>query len=231
MPRSDYQPYWDENIEQWAELYLDISHGQETYDAPPWFSKLYASTLGRVERNLMKQRYAQTVLFLDKYLKPGLTMSDIGCGTGIFVIEALKRGARINAIDFAPRALEITRTNVARHFPSAAVDYYQIDVQRQQLPLSDVAVAMGVTPYLSDLTSFLANALPTTKLFYCLYVDGNHWANRLRSGLPFLNVRGLRFCSREQIDNFYRRHRYRLLERTNFATGFIDLAAPAPSSS
>jgi len=224
MPRSDYQPYWNENIEKWAELYLDISHGHETYDAAPWFSKLYASTLGRVERNLMKQRYARTISFLDKHLKPGVTVSDIGCGTGIFVVEALRRGARVNAIDFAPRALEITRINVARYFTSAAVDYYQLDVQQQRLPRSDVAIAMGVTPYLADLAAFLGNALPTTRLFYCLYVDGKHWANRLRTGLPFLNVRRLRFYSRGQIDNIYRRHGYRLLERTKFATGFIDLA-------
>jgi predicted RNA methylase len=230
MPRLDYRPYWDENIDKWADLYLEISHGHEKYDAPPWFSRFYAATLGRVERNLMKQRYEQTILFLNKYVKPGITMSDIGCGTGIFVVEALKRGARVNAIDFSPRALEITRTNVARHFPSAAVGYYQVDVQQQTLPLSDVAVAMGVTPYLSDLAAFLANALPTTKLFYCLYVDGKHWANRLRSALPFLNVRGLQFCSREQIDNIYRRYGYRVLERDNFATGFIDLAAPEPVS-
>lgn len=225
MPKIDYKSYWDQNIDKWGELYLEMSHGEERLHAPNWLSNLYQVSVGRLERKLMSERYNRTVRFLDSYLQPGVRVSDIGCGTGIFVVQAAKRAARVNAIDFSTQALEITKRRVTEHSPSASVDYYQLDVQTQSLPESDVAIAMGVAPYISDLPAFLANILPTTKLFCCLYVDPDHWANRVRTALPLLNVRKLQFHSRKQVDAIYRQYGWQILSRTNFATGYIDVVA------
>ena len=88
----DYRSYWNQNIERWGDFYLDISHGHETLNAPPWLAAMYRATVGRLERRLMAERYARTVALLDRFVRPGITLSDLGCGTGIFVVEALKRG-------------------------------------------------------------------------------------------------------------------------------------------
>ena len=225
MPKIDYRSYWDQNIDKWGELYLEMSHPDEKLNAPNWLSNLYQISVGRLERRLMSERYDRTVKFLDSYLQPGVKLSDIGCGTGVFVVQAVKRAAHVNAIDFSAHALDITTRRVNEYSPSASVDYYQLDVQTQQVPQSDVAIAMGVAPYISDLAAFLANILPFTKVFCCLYVDPSHWANRLRTALPLLNVRKLQFHSREEVDAIYSQHGWHILDRTNFATGYIDVAA------
>jgi predicted RNA methylase len=219
-----YRSYWESNISKWGELYLDISHGHESLWGPKWFTSAYRSTIGRLERKLMAQRYARTIEFLDAHVKPGVVFSDVGCGTGIFVIEALRRGATVNAIDFTASALKITRENVEKNCPGGQVNYFQMDVQEQKLPKSDVLLAMGVTPYFSDLSAFLDNALPSTRAIFCLYIDPSHWANRLRSALPFLNVRGLRYFGRGDVDKLYAKHGWTLVERKQFATGYIDFA-------
>jgi cyclopropane fatty-acyl-phospholipid synthase-like methyltransferase len=226
VPPEDekYRVYWERNIARWADLYLDISHGHETLCGPRWFSGLYWATIGRLERRLMAERYARTIEFLDAHVKRGMVLSDIGCGTGIFVVEALKHGASVHAIDFAASAIELTRQNVDRHCPNGVVWYHQIDVQKDALPASDVTLAMGLTPYLTDLSAFLRQTLPKTKLLFCLYVDPDHWANRLRQAAPFLNVRGLRFYSRDDVDGLYARHGWKVKERRDFATGYVDLA-------
>jgi SAM-dependent methyltransferase len=224
-PDRDYRAYWERNIDAWGEFYLDISHGQETLAGPRWFSALYRATVGRLERRLMAERYARTIAFLDAYVKPGMVVSDLGCGTGIFVVEALRRGASVNAIDFTASAVDITRKNVAKYCPNGNVKYHQLDVQRDAIPLSDVTLAMGLTPYLTDLPGFLQHALPRTKLMFCLYVDSNHGANRIRRLVPILNVRNLQCFAREEIDRLYAEHGWTLKERRAFATGFIDLAA------
>ena len=43
-----YKRYWDRNITKWGELYLDISHGHETFAGPPWFSTVYHATVGLI---------------------------------------------------------------------------------------------------------------------------------------------------------------------------------------
>lgn len=228
MNSRRYRDYWDENIDKWGEFYLDISHGHEILPGPRWFTGMYHATIGRLERRLMAQRYARTIEFLDAHIRPGIVLSDVGCGTGIFVVEALRRGAVVNAIDFTDMAIEMTRANVAKHCPTGAVRYYQLDVQQQPLPKSDVTLAMGLTPYLTDLPAFFSHTLSNTGMLFCLFVNPRHWANRLRARLPMLNVRGLQCYAVEDVDRLYAQHRWHLIERRRFATGYIDRAERLP---
>ena len=77
----------------------------------------------------MKERYRWTIAFLDEYVKPGTVFSDLGCGTGIFVVEAAKRGGIVNAVDFSESSLVATRRAVETCAPDAKVTYVRADVQ------------------------------------------------------------------------------------------------------
>ena len=83
---------------------------------------------------------------------------------------------------------------------------------------------MGVTPYLQEIAPFYDNILPTTKTLYCLILDPTHWANRVRSVFPLLNVRDMHWFSKSEIDSILLRHNWQLIERTPFASGYLDLA-------
>jgi SAM-dependent methyltransferase len=48
---------------------------------------------------------------LGSHLKPGMTVLELGCGTGYFTRELARSGADIVAIDVSPELLEIARTN------------------------------------------------------------------------------------------------------------------------
>jgi cyclopropane fatty-acyl-phospholipid synthase-like methyltransferase len=222
--KRDYREYWDRNIDKWGELYLHMSHGQEELAGPTWFASLYSSTIGHLERRLMAERYIRTVTFIDMHVKPGTVLSDLGCGTGLFVVEALRRGAVVNAIDFSSSAIEITQRNVATYCPDGKVNFQCLDVQADELPPSDVTLAMGLTPYLNDLAAFMDRALPRTRMLFCLFVDPKHWANRIRWACPLLNVRGLQAYEKGDVDRLYARHGWKLRERQAFGTGYIDLA-------
>lgn len=222
---TNYRKYWEKNIERWGEFYLEISHGHEHYDAPAWLGTIYRATIGRIESRLMRERFELTSRFIDEFVTAGCVFADIGCGTGIFTVAALKRGARVHAIDFSERALEITQSNVRKYIPDGDVSYHQVDVQLDALPKSDVAIMIGVAPYVANLEACLESVLVSTNVLLCQYVEPKHWANRIRRALPILNVRQLIFHSAEDVDALYERHRWKLMTRRPFATGILDIAS------
>jgi SAM-dependent methyltransferase len=58
-----------------------------------------------------KLRWARRVKMLSSHLKPGMTVLELGCGTGSFTRELARSGANVVAIDLSPELLEIARAN------------------------------------------------------------------------------------------------------------------------
>jgi cyclopropane fatty-acyl-phospholipid synthase-like methyltransferase len=218
-----YEEYWNRNIDLWADKYLEISHGHESFDRPAWFTAIYNATVGRIERRLMKHRYQLTIQFIDEYVGRGTRFSDLGCGTGIFVVEAAKRGAIVTAVDFSESSLNAARKTVEHYAQEASVTFIQADVQRIALPEADVTLAMGVTPYLTEIKGFLRNVLPSTGILCCQYTDPHAWASVIRRLFPILDVRSLQCYGAEEIDAIYRENGASLLRRSAFASGYIDV--------
>jgi SAM-dependent methyltransferase len=58
-----------------------------------------------------KRRWARRVRMLSKHLVPGMSVLELGCGTGHFTRELARSGAEIVAIDVSPELMEIARAN------------------------------------------------------------------------------------------------------------------------
>ncbi|MBO0696676.1 MAG: class I SAM-dependent methyltransferase [Verrucomicrobia bacterium] len=58
-----------------------------------------------------KLRWARRVKMLSSHLRPGMTVLELGCGTGSFTRELSRSGADIIAIDVSPELLEIARVD------------------------------------------------------------------------------------------------------------------------
>jgi ubiquinone/menaquinone biosynthesis C-methylase UbiE len=58
-----------------------------------------------------KLRWSRRVKMLSSHLRPGMTVLELGCGTGYFTRELARSGADIIAIDVSPELLEIARAN------------------------------------------------------------------------------------------------------------------------
>ena len=219
--------YWDKNIANWGKFYLEISHSGESFDAPKWLGLLYHRTIVPIEARLMTQRFELTMNFIKQYVQVDMVTVDVGCGTGIFTVEMLKRGASVKAVDYVQGALDLTKSLVEDLVPEYTdkVEYLLMDVTQQRLPESGLVIAMGVTPYVENLSDFYANILPTTKIFYCLILDPKHWANIIRKYVPILNVRNMNCFDRSLVDSLLANHHWKLINRQDFASGYIDVAA------
>src|SRR6202158_4494491 len=58
-----------------------------------------------------KVRWARRVKMLSGHLGPGMSVLELGCGTGYFTRELARSGADIVAIDVSPELLEIAKAN------------------------------------------------------------------------------------------------------------------------
>lgn len=55
--------------------------------------------------------YITTMKYIDKYLKPGAKILEVGAGTGAYSIELAKKGYDVTAIELVPRNIEIMKQN------------------------------------------------------------------------------------------------------------------------
>ena len=218
--------YWNKNIELWGKFYLGISHQGEKMIGPGWLLFLYDKIILPIESRLMAKRYKITVDLIHKHIDPGMRVADVGCGTGIFTLEILNLGGTVVAIDNAQKSLELTHELIEKHLPERAgdVEYLMGDAMNMDIPKTDAALAMGLTPYINDIETFFDNILPTTNKLICLILNSGHWANRIRQLFPLINTRRMNWFQKSQVDNSYKRHKWRLLTRRNFASGYIDVA-------
>src|SRR5438046_4655144 len=84
----------------------EIRHGQ-------FLAKHGAGEIWNWESPAGKLRWARRVKMLSSHLKPGMTILELGCGTGYFTGELARSGADIVAVDVSPELLEIAKVDCA----------------------------------------------------------------------------------------------------------------------
>ncbi len=121
----------------------------------------------------------------------GKTVLDIGCGSGIYVIEALRLGAeRAVALDPAPGMLDLVRLRLR----SAALENRcELDLGAfpdVTPPPADHAIVMGVMDYVKDAEGFLRGLRAVVRTSAAVSFPSRHWLR-----MPLRKVRyALRHC-------------------------------------
>jgi len=82
----------------------EIQHGR-------FLAEHGAGEIWNWETSAGRIRWARRVKMLSSHLKPGMTVLELGCGTGSFTRELARSGAEVFAIDVSPELLEIANAN------------------------------------------------------------------------------------------------------------------------
>jgi ribosomal protein L11 methyltransferase len=106
----------------WKQHYTIQRVGQRTVIVPSWLE--YAPEPGDIVLRLDPGMAFGTGLhpttqlcleFGESYVEPGMSIIDLGCGSGILAIAAARLGATVLALDTDPIAVAATRENAARN--------------------------------------------------------------------------------------------------------------------
>lgn len=145
------------------------------------FDTLYDKKRGRIMRWLdehyrsdMFVRFRQTFeVFGDLQNK---TVADIGCGSGPYVVEALRGGAaRVVAIDPAPGMLSLLRRRLADNGNETRCTIMEGAFPQILPPACDHVIVMGVLDYVPDPQAFLSALRQITKISAAVSFPSKHW--------------------------------------------------------
>jgi S-adenosylmethionine-dependent methyltransferase len=92
---------------------------------------MYSGPTGREHQRLVRHQleFDLTCHFLRKYLRRGQRVLEVGCGTGRYTVELLKRGVQVTAVDFAPGMLAHSKRYLRRQGYAGKVAHYQADAR------------------------------------------------------------------------------------------------------
>jgi len=106
----------------------------------------------------------------------GRSVLDIGCGSGPYVLEALKRGASsVTALDPAPNMLALVRSRLEGAGFSERCSLVQGFFPHPSLNTHDHAIVMGVMDYVADAGAFLAELKPLFRVSAVISFPSRHW--------------------------------------------------------
>ena len=139
--------------EDWAESWKQYFHtekvGRRIVIQPSWED--YEAKAGEVVLRLdpgaafgtgTHPTTALCLRAMEKILRPGMIVFDVGTGSGVLAIAAAKLGAgQVTAVDYDPTALQVARENIARNDLTADVAVGESDILKQVEGCADLITA------------------------------------------------------------------------------------------
>lgn len=116
----------DNEAEQIQQIYLHFDED----------SRLSRSKAARVE-------FMTTVRYVEKYLKPGAKILDVGAGTGAYSLHFSGLGYDVSAIEIAARNVEVFRSKLKESDRVELVQGNALDLSRYEADLFDVVLLLG----------------------------------------------------------------------------------------
>lgn len=139
--------------EDWSESWKKYFHTEKVGDRvviqPSW--EVYEPQAGEVVVRLdpgaafgtgTHPTTALCLRAMEKLIKPGMTVFDVGTGSGVLAITAAKLGAgAVTAVDYDSTALRVARENIAQNGLADAITLKESDILRNVTGRADVVTA------------------------------------------------------------------------------------------
>lgn len=132
-----------------------LSNYYESYDED---SRL-VSRCGRIE-------FLTTMRYIEKYLRPGMRVIDIGAGTGRYSLELARRGFQVDAVELVQHNVEVFRAHITPGDPVSVVQGNALDLSAFGDEAYDVTLLLGPMYHLyteEDQRRAMSEALRVTK--------------------------------------------------------------------
>jgi len=110
--------------------------------------------------------YLTTMRYIEKYLKSGMRIIEIGAGTGRYSHTLAGMGYRVDAVELVAHNIEVFKRNIAENEPVTILQGNALDLSAFESETYDVTLLLGPMYHLyteDDQRQALAEALRVTK--------------------------------------------------------------------
>lgn len=126
------------------------------------FGENWAGYSALIDESRIHQAELGLTRLVGQYFLNGKSMLDIGCGSGLHTLAALRLGAgRVVAVDIDPNCVETTRKVVGQHYSHANVEMLQssvFDLDSDKVGKFDLVYSWGVLHHTGAMHEALAHA-------------------------------------------------------------------------
>lgn len=121
LPKPEYRTIPEQDwMSAWKENYRPIPVGEKILILPPWLESTFPNRLTiKIDPSMAFGTGSHpttqlSLALMEKYVQPGKTVIDVGCGSGILSIGAIKLGATsVLAVDIDSASVRATNENAA----------------------------------------------------------------------------------------------------------------------
>ena len=110
--------------------------------------------------------YITTTKYIDKYLKKGDRILEIGAGTGRYSINYASRGYKVDAVELVNKNLEILKSKITKDMDVTAIQGNAIDLSMYKEDTFDITLVLGPLYHLyddADINKAIEEAIRVTK--------------------------------------------------------------------
>ena len=122
----------------------EVEHYFDRTAADAWSRLTSTAPVGRIRQTVRAGRDQMRKTLLDWLPSDlrGRRILDAGCGTGMFAIEAARRGADVIAVDLSPTLIELAQERVPKNIDIGSLEFRVGDMWDPELGQFDHIVAM-----------------------------------------------------------------------------------------
>ena len=104
-----------------------------------------------INSNHSKVEFITTIQYIDKYLKPGSKLLEVGAGTGRYSLHYAEQGYEVNAIEFVSHNIKILESKIKKDMKIKAEQGDAVDLSRFADNTFDVTLILGPLYHLYNL--------------------------------------------------------------------------------
>lgn len=210
MDKERAREYWERNIGGFGGFYEDDPHENLPF--------LYRLLVVPFESWYMQRRHRYVTQYLKQNVRLHMVVADIGCGSGVYTKMLSRMCKKVYAIDYTQAALDLTLQSLSVD-ESGTTQLLKMDITNEPCPTVDVAIAIGVLPYVGA-RLFFRNVLPYTNQLLFNFLDAKHPINRIRRS-TFLDARGYQYQKLDAIEAVLGKSEFSIIRKHRLATGFV----------